>query len=235
MSKDLFKYDPEGNLKINLIYDIRQESTVQLKNMGIVVENNRASYDALKLKYEVLNAEYIRNKNSFESIVETFKIRQKAFEDEVAEVNAHGGADKVTSARLNAERKYLNNEIIVMNQLQANLRAEVSNINALVVSINELAALLNIDVKTFNTIGTSLGREFDEGVYKSGPEGQEIDIYQFDSRTKLVRVLAHEFGHALGLEHIEDQKAIMYRLNNGINEKLTDSDLVELKALCRID
>lgn len=234
VSKNLFKYDPEGSLKINLIYDIRQESTVQLKSMGIVVENNRASYDALKAKYEALNVEYIRNRNAFESRLETFKIRQKAFEDEVEQVNAQGGADKETSARLNAERKYLNSEITAINGQQANLRVEVSNINALVVSINELAGVLNIDVQKFNTIGTSLGREFDEGVYRSGPEGQQIDIYQFDNRTKLIRVLAHEFGHALGLDHIEDPKAIMYRLNNGINEKLTDSDLVGLKAHCGI-
>lgn len=234
ISKNLFQHTSEGGLKINLIYDIRQEYTVELKNMGLTVDNNKASYDALKSKYNSLNADYLQKKIEFQSRLTAFQIRQKAYEDEVKEVNKRGGADQATVSRLNTERDYLKREAGSINELQDNLNAEVNNINALVVNINQLAKSLNIDVEKFNTVGASLGREFDEGVYRSGPEGQQIDIYQFDNRTKLIRVLAHEFGHALGLDHIEDPKAIMYRLNNGINEKLTDSDLVGLKARCGI-
>ncbi len=43
--KNLFQYDPSGSLKVNLEYDIRQEATVTLKQMGITVQNNKASYD----------------------------------------------------------------------------------------------------------------------------------------------------------------------------------------------
>ena len=135
---------------------------------------------------------------------------------------------------MESEREYLNLEIDTLNKIEVSLKAEVDNLNALIVAINQLATLLNIDVKKFNTIGGSFSGEFIEGVYKSGPEGEEIDIYQFDNRTKLLRVLAHELGHALGLPHVDDSKAIMYRLNNGINEKLTSTDIVLLEKLCGI-
>ena len=41
-------------------------------------------------------------------------------------------------------------------------------------------------------------------------------------------------GHATGLEHVDDKKAIKYRLNNGVNEKLATTDIVALKKLCWI-
>jgi hypothetical protein len=232
--KNLFAYKPEGDLKINLVYDVRQETTTELKKMGLVVDNNMASYEELKSKYKAITYEYEQKSASFESKVKVFELRKQTYEANVAEANKRGGANKEIYALLNTEKEYLNNEVIVLNQIQTDLNEEIKNINALVITINQLATYLNIDVKKYNTIGTSLGREFDEGVYKSGPEGQEINIYQFDNKTKLIRVLAHEFGHALGLDHVEDPKAIMYRLNNGVNESLMAVDISELKIRCGI-
>ncbi|MCX6779287.1 MAG: matrixin family metalloprotease [Candidatus Magasanikbacteria bacterium] len=121
-----------------------------------------------------------------------------------------------------------------INQMQDSLNILVDDINAAVKVLNQLAYELNITVDKYNTIGISRGTEFQEGEYKSDLKGTEINIYQFDNKNSLVRVLAHEMGHALGLDHSEDPKAIMYRLNEGRNEKLTDSDVAALKKLCKI-
>ena len=118
--------------------------------------------------------------------------------------------------------------------MQNDLNSKVDGINALASALNDLAKNLNISVDNFNSIGGSLGGEFEEGTYTADQDGRRIDIYQFENKTKLVRVLAHELGHALGLDHNDDSKAIMYRLNSGQNEKPTQTDIKELRALCGI-
>lgn len=235
LGKNLFQYSENGHLKINLIYDDRQNVTDKLKDMGISVKNDRKTYDEMKAKYESIVSEYNSQKSSYTQRLTLFQERKTVYERQVNLFNKRGAVNKEVYNSLNLERDYLNREAVALNEIQKSLNDKVNDINTLTSALNQLVKSLNINVEKYNTIGGSLGREFEEGVYRSSSDGQEIDIFQFDSRTKLVRVLAHEFGHALGLDHNEDSKAIMYRLNNGINEKLTQTDLKDLKALCNIE
>jgi hypothetical protein len=236
IDKQLFTYVPNGDgiLKINLIYDIRQEATEKLKDIGITVDDSKASYNDLKLKYNTMQTDYLRFKKEFESRVAIFENRQDAYTKEVEYLNQNEGVSKDEYNRLNQEKKFLDIEFIEINKLQEELNLKVGNLNALVIVLNRLASSLNLEVKKFNTIGNELGGEFEEGTYQEGPAGSEIDIFQFDNKGKLARVLTHEFGHALGLDHLENPKAVMYRLNNGINEKLIVEDITALKNRCGI-
>ena len=121
-----------------------------------------------------------------------------------------------------------------LNQTQDKINSLVDDINALVSVINRLVSELNLDVDKYNTVSGQRGEEFQEGIYKIDATGQEIDIYEFDNQTQLVRVLTHEMGHALDLEHSDDPTAIMYRLNQASNEKLSQSDIDSLKAKCGV-
>ncbi len=234
INKDLFVYKENGSLKINLIFDERQQTTTELKKIENSVENTRDNYDALKIEYDKLVGVYDQNKKQYDVRLFAFEDRKDAYDAEVSRVNSRGGGNKETVAKLNAEKNILVAEMNALNSLQAKLNTDVKKINSLSETLNSLAKTLNLNVKKFNTIGSSLGEEFEEGVYISDIEGRRIDVYQFEDRTKLVRLMAHELGHALGLDHNDDAKAIMYRLNNGVNEKLTPTDLKDLKALCGI-
>ncbi len=233
--KDLFSYTEEvhpSNLAINLIYDSRQEATEKLQKIDTKLDNTRLSYDALKASYEALKVEYGKDKSVFDARLATFQARREKYQNDVDRANAEGGASQEEYARLQEEQSQINNEARTINELQANLNKKIIQVNDMVRELNQLAQSLNLDVKKFNEIGGSNGEEFEEGIYIRDFNGTRINIYQYDNRAKLVRVLAHEFGHALGLLHIEDKEAIMYRLNSGTSQKLTEADLLELNKKC---
>ncbi len=234
IGENLFEYKDGGSLKINLIYDNRQLVTDKLEKIDSVVEEGKGSYNEVKIQYENLKKEYEVDKKVFEARLKVFEERRDAYETQVKYWNNKGGASKEEYNKLQKEQKYLQAESVEIANLQAVLNIKINDLNSMASMLNGLANSLNLNVAKFNDIAKQNGEEFEEGTYERDANGERINIYQFDNQIKLMRVMMHEFGHALGLEHIGDEKAIMYRLNNGINQELTISDIAELKKRCGI-
>jgi len=231
----VYKADPViDSLKVNLIYDYRQAVTSKLHNIELAVSNTRASYDALKAKYESMQKTYSGKKAEYQSRIEDFRDRQNKYNQEVSYWNKQGGAPSDIYEELKKEGEALKREQRAIQELENETNTLADDINSLVVVINKLAATLNINARELDTIGEERGEEFTQGEYKSDQDGEEINIYEFSTKEKLRRLLAHELGHALGLDHVEDVEAIMYRLNEGVSNVLTNDDLAALKAHCQI-
>lgn len=234
INKQLFEYSPTGDLKINFIYDYRQQATDALRKIGIVINNDQSTYDTLKAKYDSLVAAYNQQKAQVDALVAAYNADKSAYEKNVNYWNSRGGAPKAEFNILQQERTDLNNQVTAINQAETSLNGLIDDINSAGIILNQLITTLNLQVSTYNTTGAPTSKGFTEGEYVSNASGTAINIYQFNDTNQLVMVLAHELGHALGLGHLSNPKAIMYYLNEGVNEKLTVDDLAALKKVCGI-
>ncbi|HNW71663.1 MAG TPA: matrixin family metalloprotease [Candidatus Paceibacterota bacterium] len=234
VDRDLFSYSTEGDLKINLKYDTRQETTEKLNTLDSQLGTDSQSYESSKDEYNILYSNYLQEKKDLEIKIKIFQERQKKYESNVNYWNGRGGAPENEYNSLNQEKTYLENEIEKINNAQTVLVEKINSINSLANQLNEVASNLNISTEKYNNIRDTLGDEFEEGIYYDDGLNRGIDIYQFSDDNNLIRLLTHELGHALSLEHAENPSAIMYRVNIGGDYTLSEEDISMLKGHCKI-
>lgn len=234
INKNLFEYDPEAKLKISLVYDYRQQSTDELKKLGLNIENTQESYNEIRTRYQTMKSEYELKKPALDAEIKDYEKKQNAYNQKVAYWNNNGGAPKKEYQELQKEKSALDAQRSQIATQQDNLNKLIDDLNNLVNALNLLAKNLNLNISEYNNVGTSRGSQFEEGVYVEDSSGKRIDIFEFENQTQLIRLLAHELGHALGIDHVDDENAIMYKLNSGDNLALAAADLTELVRLCRV-
>lgn len=140
---------------------------------------------------------------------------QDTYNQTVNDINARGGAT--------------GSEVAALAALRDTLKNLENTINSRVVSFNASIAVLNAVVTEYNQ---TAGHTFEEGNYTRDSAGERISIFEFVGTAQLERVLAHEFGHAISLDHNSDPKSIMFAKNESGNLIPTAADLTALRAVC---
>lgn len=230
--RSLFVYDPNGVLTVNLVYDSRQEATTKLRALGLTVDESQSSYTTLNAKYQALIKTHTANVAALDAQVKDFNSQEQELNAEITTWNKRGGAPQQVYDSIQAQQKALQAAQATIQTKQTAVNTEVDTINAMVEVLNRLGATLNSQADTYNNVGKTLGGEFEEGDYETGPGVRAINIYQFDTSAKLIKLMAHELGHALGMGHDADPTSIMYHLNLGTNIVPTKDDLAELQQAC---
>lgn len=227
--RELFRKTATGGIEVRFVYDYRQEAADRLKGISGNIGCTRGSYDALKARFE-------REREAFRQQEAELQADAREYNRMVAALNAdidaanRGGMTEEAHRRLTASQEELDGWQAELDSRFREQQNEADNLNRLVVVINGIAASLNLEVIRYNRTGSVLASEFSQGVYERKNDRESITVYHFTSRGRLVRLLAHEFGHALGLGHGSDPGSLMYRLNQSDSLSLSREDLSALKA-----
>jgi len=230
--KKLLQYDSHASFKINLVFDQRQAQTLEESKLEENLKNLKLTNEDLAKQYDALHNTYSQKVIDYKKSVSSYKKRLDEYNQKVDYWNSQGGASKDVYDDLQKEKKKL-------KDLYSSLEKQRDKINNLVGKTNNLAAQENQIVNQYNsklvTYKSEFGasREFEKGVFDT----REINIYQFKKMSDLRLTLAHELGHYLGLQHVQNSKSIMYYLigDQELNNPApTDEDMAELDKVCNI-
>ncbi|MEN9551746.1 MAG: hypothetical protein RI935_123 [Candidatus Parcubacteria bacterium] len=228
-SKNLFSHkETGGDLTINLIYDARQERSVDIGYLILEVENSKDAANALKKEYSTLQEDYTAREKLFQDKALAFKAKLASYEADVKKYNDQGGAQESDYKIMMNRLELLNKESAILEEERKALLENVTLINTKINRYNEFVAYINVKIKSIQSISR---KTFTEGRFT--PYTNTIDIFLYTDKEKLERVLIHELGHALGIGHVEDTDSIMYYYNSGKGLSLSEHDKEELRAVCQ--
>lgn len=225
--KELFRSSDAGPMKVNLIFDWRQEQLLAAKAARAGLDESGRSFEQLKTEYEERERSVEPYKSSFEESAQSLKVHKDEYNARVARWNEGGKNSEGEYQYLQTRKKELEDEQAALNQKRDELNAKGEALNELADELNAVAKKLNFDVENFNGKYVQT-RDFEKGVF----DGSAINIYEFEKEDDLRMTLVHEFGHALGIGHAENPRAIMYRklAVQDLNDiHLTDDDLKLLR------
>jgi predicted Zn-dependent protease len=213
LGRNLFEYSATAKLPINFVFDERQHATRVRERLLSKLQQTEASRASLAQSYAIWRGLYQDKRNASEAARMAYEERVQAYNAQVQQWNARGGPSVRVQQTLAVERAQI-------EASQHQLAADQSELRDIITTLQELEdrdkTLVETHAKQVQSYNALYGehRLFHKGEYN----GKEITIYQYQDRTDLILILAHELGHALGLAHVDDRKAVMYEL-------LSDQDL----------
>ena len=207
--QDYFVYDPNAQLAIHLIYDQRQSDSEQSREHLSQLESNQQTWVDKKKRLDQVEQDLLWSKQLLDQKKQQLdqQIQQFNQEQKFAQQNPDQFRQRKETLQQNVQILQL--EISQYNQKIAQLNGQIGELNAL---DQQLDASVQQYKQRFQP------HMFHKGLFN----GKQILIYEFESEADLRLTLAHELGHALGLAHNDDPKALMYPI-------MKDQDLLHFQ------
>ncbi|EOR10773.1 MULTISPECIES: matrixin family metalloprotease [Acinetobacter] len=223
-----FIYDPQAEFSINLIFDERQQrSTDRLQGLD-QLKQQQQQWENQNLQLQQVKEEIQRTTALIASKQAQLNLQFQQYNTEVLRFNQTRSNSKDLAQQFSQRQKALEQQSLVLQREVQEHNQRTQQLNQRIQNLNQTNQQLVASASQFNQV-------FQPHLFHKGHfNGKQILIYEFSSTNDLRLTLAHEFGHALGLEHTNDPRSLMYPVIQKQNFQqfaLTDSDKDLVKAI----
>ncbi|WP_176466276.1 matrixin family metalloprotease [Aliifodinibius salipaludis] len=235
LGRNVLNFSESGNVSVNLIYSKEQQLTDAERQFSNRIKAKEQQEETARRVFDQLSKRYKEKEQEVRQTLSTYNKTASTYDDLA---NKWDGKEANTEIidKFNKLEQQLKNIDEDLKQEKQNLASLRERTNAKTEQLNTLIKEHNNLIEEYNN-RFSKPRKFDQGQYVKRGENQAVNIYQFGSRAQLKTVLAHEMGHALGLDHVDNPKSIMHKMmdaQNMANLQLTEEDISVLKKQCNM-
>ncbi len=210
---NLFEYEPrkdKADISIDFVYDDRQETLVTSRELDTEItqyEKTIAAYESRLDRYEEQANQYDEDTEQYEIDLERWNSGNRRSETEYRRLRAE-------DERLRTQYTYLKQETTLLEEVQEKLEP-------VRIALNE----------RINELGGTDGDIVEDGRWD--PREDKITVYRYEGDRELKWLLAHELGHALGMEHVDYPRSVMHYLSSDVPIiTLSHDDVRELSRVC---
>jgi hypothetical protein len=228
-------------MQVSLRYDERQQAANTRRSLRGGLERDRGAFEEDEAMLLQWGERIEASRAAHDRATAELAARARAYEREVAAWNT--GRGERTDARrrvLETESEQLRAGLADLERAGLSLNADIDAYNRRAADLRQRADDFQARVAVYND--ASSDSPVQSGRYSYAPgEGRRIEVYRAEGYDELVLVLAHEFGHALGVGHVDEPGAVMHAMlhDGGLLEpgrtrpfELSVADRAALVAVC---
>ncbi|WP_245861407.1 matrixin family metalloprotease [Arsukibacterium tuosuense] len=221
IGQELFRYDSVAGFPINFHYDERQQQMLQQAMLERNIQRYDSNIDQRAATLSQQSQQLQQRQREFTQQNQQFAADIATFNQQAANASqANLAALQQQQRRLQQREQQLQQQAQRLNEQQAQLQREQDYLNATVADRNALLSdqppPLAAEVGLMEIIN---GR-------------RNMTIFAYSTTNALQLTMGHEFGHALGLGHTDNDTAIMHYALNPQQTGPKAEDVAALKQQC---